>query len=138
MTDVIKSGDAVENVLLPATLSNMTGLAVGQKRFDISLEGHTSLHVVCGCNTAPAALFRMSISCSIIPSFVNKTLRYLNPSLGTGALHLEKTYHLFLVENHCLQLEDADFYSSWLTLDPEAPQYRLQVLVQGSQKNTVM
>ena len=30
MTDVAESGDAVENVLLPATSSSMTGLAVGQ------------------------------------------------------------------------------------------------------------
>uniref|UniRef100_A0AAZ3RBZ6 Tc1-like transposase DDE domain-containing protein n=1 Tax=Oncorhynchus tshawytscha TaxID=74940 RepID=A0AAZ3RBZ6_ONCTS len=48
MTDVTESGDAVENVLLPATSTSMTGLAVGQSWCGggISLGGLTALHVL--------------------------------------------------------------------------------------------
>ena len=48
MTEVTESGDAVENVLLPATSSSMTGLAVGQSwcGVSISLGGRTTLHVL--------------------------------------------------------------------------------------------
>lgn len=40
MTDVTEYGDAVENILLPATSSSMTSLAVDQK----PVEGHTALN----------------------------------------------------------------------------------------------
>jgi len=47
VTDMTESGDAVENVLLPATSSSMTGLVVGLMVWGgISLEGHTALHVL--------------------------------------------------------------------------------------------
>ena len=48
MTDVTESGDAVENVLLPAISSSMTGLAVGQSWCGVAFlwGAHTALHVL--------------------------------------------------------------------------------------------
>ncbi|TWW60987.1 hypothetical protein D4764_05G0010770 [Takifugu flavidus] len=54
--------------------------------------------------TADATPIHLSISCSILPSLVNNTPRYLNSSTWIKDLLLdpEKALHLFLTENHGL------------------------------------
>ncbi|MEQ2301998.1 hypothetical protein AMECASPLE_001869 [Ameca splendens] len=59
--------------------------------------------------TAAAALIRLSLSRSILPSLVNKTPKYLRQELPSN---LKRTSHTFPVENHGLGLGGADLHRS--------------------------
>ena len=81
--------------------------------------------------TADAAPIRLSISCSIFPSLVNKTLRYLN-SFAWGSKSLPTRMGAlprFPAENHGHGLGGADSHPDRFTLSCKPPQCMLEVTV---------